>query len=81
MTGDCHVRFCKRGKVGNNRIDSNFFASLWSSIFKGFNCSLNKATHELGSKRCKSVWFLSQMSGKIRFLILVWEDQKEKASS
>ena len=64
--GDYHARFCKRGEVGNNHIDSNFVVSSRRRSFEGFNCSLNKTAHELGLKRRKSVLFLSNFGLKLR---------------
>jgi len=46
-------------------------ASRSGSLFQGFDCSSNKAAHELGLKRRKPVLFLSEMFRKNEVFILV----------
>jgi hypothetical protein len=75
MMGDYHVRFCKRGRVGNNRIDSNFIVSMYCSRYKWLDCSSIKTIRELGLKRRESVLILSKFKFKLSSFYLVWEDR------
>ena len=52
-------------------------SKIWS-LYYWWECSSQYKVRELGSKRCKSVWYLSTKFGRISF-ISVRKDQQHRA--